>query len=107
MDEVVAVGAPSHLVQVGRCERPSTGGSLACGITMTHDSVPRCSTTALGELPFQITRILEQHVIEKFSSHLCHARLRKPRNQSSGRSGTCWPLQARVRATLHAAQVAD
>ena len=61
---------PAHMVQIGRDHRVVTGEGQRC--VARQRRVTACGV-AIGlersKLALQITRILEQHLIEKFSPH--------------------------------------
>ena len=70
LDEVPAVGDPSDLVQIRRGYRVFTGER------QRRVAVQRCVRTCrvvvgleLVKLPFQVTAIPEQHLVEKFAPH--------------------------------------
>jgi hypothetical protein len=64
------MGDPSHMIQVRRSR------AVAAGECQWRPAVQGCVTAGgvvvrleLGKLPFQITRIPEQHVVEEFSAY--------------------------------------
>ena len=70
LDQVPAVGDPTHIVQIGRGYGVSTGEgqrrvALQCRVAACRIVVG----LEVGELPFKITGIPEQHMVEKFSPH--------------------------------------
>src|SRR6516164_560366 len=70
LDEIPAVGDPTHMVQMGRGHRVSPGEG------QWRVAVQRCVRTChvivsleLVKLPFQVAGIPEQHMVEKFAPH--------------------------------------
>src|SRR5580765_1636947 len=70
LDQVPAVGDPTHIVQFGWGYRVSTGeGQWRVAL---QRSVTACLVVIgleVGKFPFKITGIPEPHMVEKFSPH--------------------------------------
>ena len=70
LDEVPAVGDPTHMVQIGTGDRVSAGeGQRRVALQRRVAACRVVVGLELGKLPFQITGIPEQHLVEKFSPH--------------------------------------
>ena len=70
LDQVPAVGDPTHIVQLGTGDRVSTGeGQRRVALQRRVAACRIVVGLEVGKLPFQITGIPEQHMVEKFSPH--------------------------------------
>ena len=70
LDEIPAVGDPTHMIQVGRGDRVSTGeGQRRVALQRRVAACRIVVGLELGKLAFKITGIPEQHLVEEFSPH--------------------------------------
>ena len=88
LDEIPAVGDPTHMVQIGRGHRVSAGEG------QWRVAVQRCVRTCrvivnleLVKLPFQVAAIPEQHLVEKFTPHRADQALDERVGQRHRRDG--------------------
>ena len=70
LDKVPAVGDPAHMVQFGTGDRESAReGQRRVALQRRVATCRVVVGLEVGELPFKVTPIPEQHIVEKLSSH--------------------------------------
>ena len=70
LDEIPAVGDPTHMVQIGRSHRVSAGeGQWRVTVERRVRTCLVVIGLELAKLPFQVAGIPEQHMVEKFAPH--------------------------------------
>ena len=70
LDEVPAVGDPTHLAQIGRGHRVSAGeGQWRVTVQRRVSTCRVVVRLELAKLAFQVAGIPEQHMVEKFAPH--------------------------------------
>jgi hypothetical protein len=96
MDQVPAVGDPTHIVQPGKGYRVSPGEGQRREAVQRR--VAACCVVVdleVGKLPFKITGIPEQHLVEQLSPH--RPDQGKTATGERNRSGNLTPSAARSR----------